>query len=984
MTPERMAQMERLFHEALAQPATSRAEFLAQACGEDHELRDSVARLLAADATRNDIARDAIAGTAAGALNLTQHGREGELLGPWRVLDCIGRGGMGTVHRGERADGQFELQVAIKLLDPGALDRESLARFEAERRILARLSHPAIARFYDGGTTPDGVPYLVMEFVEGRPIDAWCREHAPNWRARVRLLQRICEAVDYAHRNLVVHRDLKPSNVLVDANGDPKLLDFGVAKLIDDGSLPSPVTVLEQRALTPRYASPEQVRGDPVSIATDVYSLGVLSYEVLTGQLPYPMPASGLLAWRLAICETEPTRPSEAARRNEGPPTVAPGGARRAAPALPADLDDVLLMALRKEPERRYPSAAALAQDFAALLEHRPVVARRASAGYRARRFLRRHRAASAVGVTAAAALGGFGFFHVERVTAERDRAVRAEALATAEAQVARAVEDFVIGVFSAIDPSERGGGADVTARELLDRAVANLSMPGTSAEAASTRITLAMTRAYGALRLPEQTRALAERVLADLSAAGQQQTADAAVAHSMLSMAAALEDRWDEAIESGETAVKLFEATRGPRSLEVARALNLVSPFYLVRDRRREQVAAAERAHAILLEVAGPDALETLDAATLLGGAWTFAERLEEGLALAQQARAAYDRILGPGHPRSLRSLHIAALTLPKLGRPEEGLKAAEDMLQASLTANRGDPANPRLATAHRMIYFNAADLGDVKRAYDATLAGIEVNLAAVAPSLSDMAFSTSNLAHLMIGLGNLDQASVWNTQSQRVAETIDPTCRSTMFSYRHMYAAIIARERGDLAAARREARLAVEADLRSMSPTDPEVLKKRMHQDLVEARLGDRQRASTGLTETVRLYDATLGPDHPDAAQALGYLAQASAALGRDELADEQFATSLQRLGKAVRDTNPTYVELLRAYVAFAAEKRGATAAAPRRAQLADIERRRPPLTRQDLARLDDLASRLARDRRFGASGPARCGGGAGQRTQ
>ncbi|MEZ5457782.1 MAG: serine/threonine-protein kinase [Steroidobacteraceae bacterium] len=153
--------------------------------------------------------------------------------------------------------------------------------------ILARLSHPAIARF-DCGTTPDGVPYLVMEFVEGQPIDAGCREHAPDWRARVRLLQRICEAVDYAHRNLVVHRDLKPSNVLVDANGDPKLLDFGVAKLIDDGSLPSAATVLEQRALTPRYASPEQVRGDPVSIATDVYSLGVLSYEVLTGQLPHP------------------------------------------------------------------------------------------------------------------------------------------------------------------------------------------------------------------------------------------------------------------------------------------------------------------------------------------------------------------------------------------------------------------------------------------------------------------------------------------------------------------------------------------------------------------------------------------------------------------------------------------------------------------------------------------------------------------------
>ena len=313
-------------------------------------------------------------------------------MGPYELLAEIGRGGMGTVHLARRADDEFEQRVAIKLMRPGFASDLDLKRFKGERQIAAVLDHPNIARLLDGGATPEGAPYFVMEHVEGGPLLEYCHERGLSVRERLVLFRQICAAVQYAHQHLVVHRDLKPGNILVTADGEPKLLDFGIAKLLSGGggtAFAEPTATLD-RLLTPEYASPEQVRGRPVTTASDIYSLGVILYELLSGEKPYRIDTNDPAELVRLVCERDPERPST---RTAG---------------LSRDLDAIVLKAMRKEPERRYPSAAALSEDIGRFLDGRPVEARRPSAAYRARKFVRRHRigAAATVLVLAAAAAG--------------------------------------------------------------------------------------------------------------------------------------------------------------------------------------------------------------------------------------------------------------------------------------------------------------------------------------------------------------------------------------------------------------------------------------------------------------------------------------------------------------------------------------------------------------------------------------------------
>ena len=313
-------------------------------------------------------------------------------IGPYRLLDTIAQGGMGTVYRAVRDDDAFQKTVALKLVRGGRGSDYFERRFRRERQILARLQHPNIATVLDGGTTEDGQPYLVMEHVAGSPITEFCVAKGLGTRARLALFRTVCGAVQYAHQNLVIHRDLKPANVLVDDQGVPKLLDFGIAKLLASGVDPDEApTATMIPMMTPEYASPEQVRGQAVTTASDVYSLGVLLYELLTGRRPYEVRTDSLEAIVQAICNTEPKAPSEATDPMESP--------RRPARTVPAfelrgDLDTIVLKALRKQPERRYPSAHELSEDIRRHLEGRPVTARPDTLAYRAGKFVRRHRVA--------------------------------------------------------------------------------------------------------------------------------------------------------------------------------------------------------------------------------------------------------------------------------------------------------------------------------------------------------------------------------------------------------------------------------------------------------------------------------------------------------------------------------------------------------------------------------------------------------------
>jgi non-specific serine/threonine protein kinase/serine/threonine-protein kinase len=405
MPEERWRRIKDVFSAAVERPPEAHEAFLRETCGDDAELRQEVASLLAASRDAGVFLSRPILGPLAGA-GLEEPGHEGRRIGPYRILGIAGQGGMGLVYRAVRDDDVFQKTVALKLVHGGA-GPGHLQRLARERQILARLQHPNIATILDGGTTDAGQPYLVMEFVDGQPIDAYCNTRGLATRQRLGMFRTVCEAVHYAHQNLVVHRDLKPQNVLVTADGQPKLLDFGIAKLLAAGVDPdlAPTATL-MPMMTPAYASPEQVRGLPVTTASDVYSLGVVLYELLTGRRPYVAPDESLEELLRAVRDTEPPLPSVAVRTA----TPGPTQPRSLSSELKGDLDTIVLKALRKEPERRYLSAQELAEDVRRHLEGLPVLARSDTLGYRVSKFVARHRA----GVTAAvlllaSLLGGLG-----------------------------------------------------------------------------------------------------------------------------------------------------------------------------------------------------------------------------------------------------------------------------------------------------------------------------------------------------------------------------------------------------------------------------------------------------------------------------------------------------------------------------------------------------------------------------------------------
>ncbi len=314
MIPERWQQVREILDQAIGLDAAQRPSYLEAACAGDTDLRREVESLLLSHERAGSVFLKNPAADLKSALGSDSHksSRVGRRIGVYQIVEQIGHGGMGEVYRATRADGQYDKQVAIKLVRVGLDTPALLERFRNERQILASLDHPNIARLYDGGTTQDGVPYLVMELIEGTPIDQYCEEHALDIPARLDLFSHVCAAVQYAHQRLVIHRDIKPGNILVTAEGVPKLLDFGIAKMLDSPA-GSETTLL--RPMTPEYASPEQVRGEPITTATDVYSLGIVLYRLLTGRSPYAESTRTPLELARAICEVEPLRPSTAVIR---------------------------------------------------------------------------------------------------------------------------------------------------------------------------------------------------------------------------------------------------------------------------------------------------------------------------------------------------------------------------------------------------------------------------------------------------------------------------------------------------------------------------------------------------------------------------------------------------------------------------------------------------------------------------------------------
>ena len=536
----------------------------------------------------------------------------GQMIGPYRLVRSLGQGGMGEVFLAERADEQFRHNVAIKLVRRGLLSRHVLGRLRQERQILASLDHPNIARLYDGGTNTDGIPYIVMEYIDGQPLDIYCDSRRLTIEQRLRLFITVCSAVHRAHQSLIVHRDLKPSNILVTPEGVPKLLDFGIAKMLDDREMmhTMAVTQADMRVMTPDHASPEQIRGDLISTASDIYVLGVLLYELLCGYKPFSLRGKRLAELERAICEDLPPTPSMviATAEKQADSGIATVAAQRSVSIaklrreLGGDLENIVTMAMRKEPERRYASAEQMARDVDRYLQGLPVLARADSWNYRTEKFVRRHTLGVALSAALVATLIGFTttvYLQSIRIEKERDLAESERIAAESERERAEAVSDFLIDSFKVVDPFDEGGSS-ITGRQILDNGAMRIGRELNNQPAIKAAVLDTIGNAYLGLRLPDQAQPLIEQGLSVRRALFGGESA--AVARSLYSLNRVYEQKGDltQAEALARQSLAINQQQTGDTSVESAGSLCRLG----VIQKERGELAAAEKVLQLCLDI--------------------------------------------------------------------------------------------------------------------------------------------------------------------------------------------------------------------------------------------------------------------------------------------------------------------------------------------------------------------------------------------
>ena len=704
---DRWTQVQTLFERALDRPPDERTAWLRARCGGDPGLYREVEALLDGDARQNALfegrAADFLPADDFAAAFTTS--RLGERVGPWELGERVGEGGMGAVYRARRADG-FEQTAALKLVKPGMDSEAVLARFRAERQILARLEHPGIARLLGGGLTTAERPYFAMEYVEGEPITAYCDGRRLGVEARLRLFAQACEAVRYAHRALVVHRDLKPSNVLVaEADGQPavKLLDFGIARVLSDDA-GAELTQTGQRVLTPGYAAPEQVRGEPPTTATDVYALGVLLYRLLCGARPVETEGRTPREIEAAVLGELPQRPSDrvtpaaAAARSE----TGAGLAKR----LRGDLDTITLKALEKDPGRRYGSAAELLADLRRHLAELPIEARPASRAYRARLFVRRHRLGVAGTAGALALVGMVAAVAFARVSAERDRA-------EAEARRSEEVVGFLQNMLLGASPFE-APGEELTARELLDRGAEQVEADLADEPATRASLQILIGDVYLDLGRADDAVPLYRSALATRRAEGD----EVGAANAARQLGRALRDleQYDEAERLLRASLADLEALGGSPADVALTQRHLAS---LLRDQGDYETAEAlyRQALATARSAPAPDGDLVADIQTSLVVLLRAQDRDGEAADIMAEVVAA-DRRLYPGdHPTPASSLALYSGLLSRAERHDEAIAAAREAARMFRAAHP-DTTHPNVAAGVQAVAMALAAAGELAEA--------------------------------------------------------------------------------------------------------------------------------------------------------------------------------------------------------------------------------------------------------------------------
>jgi serine/threonine protein kinase/tetratricopeptide (TPR) repeat protein len=711
---------------------------------------------------------------------------EGTVLGAYRLVSLIGQGGSGSVWLAERCDGRFHGQAAVKLLRVDLVANAGEDRFRREGTILARLRHPAIAHLIDSGVAPTGEPYLVLEHVDGVPIDRYCEEQRLSIEARLRLFLRVLEAVAHAHGNLVVHRDIKPANVMISTDGAVKLLDFGIAKLVEpqDGwrdcrtHESSAFSREIGRALTPAYAAPEQLSGGDVTTATDVYALGVLLYVLLTGQHPAGAAATSHPDLVRSILLTEPAPPSRVVLdRGEGPGVQAGVSAGRLHRRLQGDLDAIVARALVKDPASRYPSVTAFADDIRRHLALEPISARPPTPGYRAGRFVRRHTAAVLSGAAVLLLIAGITAVHTSRLSAERDRAHR-------EASKATKVSELLVGLLTSADPFAIPSlGAEPTVRQLLDRGSGRVREDLASEPGLQLEMLTMMGRTYRRLGVYDRAQSLLEEAIAIGAAVEDTEGPRIAQAHDLLGVVLAERGDHEAGRRQLERALDLRRQALGARHPDVA--ITLAELGRVLQDQGHND--RAQPLHAEALEIRrtalGPGHMEVAVSLSDLASVMRLNGQLDEAEGLLQESLAINRRERGEAHPNTATSMHdlaLIALTRGEYVSAERQLRAVLEMQRRAL-----GPKHPIVAVTLNSLSHAFAASGRL----DAAAESLDEALAIVRPALGSehqlVALYTINRGALDLRRGRPGDAERLISEGLRVraqAPGVVPSRRRTL----------------------------------------------------------------------------------------------------------------------------------------------------------------------------------------------------------
>ena len=862
MTPAQGPSWERieeLFHAASELAVEDRSEFLDHICKDDPGLRHEIDSLLeAADRTcafLTEPIRETARQIAAAPLGL------GRRIGSYQVLQLLGEGGMGEVYLGARADEQYQQLVAIKVLRPAfGISQAMLLRFRAERQILANLDHPGIARLLDGGVTAEELPYLVMEYVDGIPIDIYCRQNGLSIEDRLRLFRQVCAAVEYAHGSLVVHRDIKPANILVTTQGTPKLLDFGIAKLLDADGAEVASTRATDRLMTPEYASPEQVLGERITTSADVYALGVLLYELLTGKRPFAFDISRPLETAQAICERMPTPPSVAALRD-------PARSGRDAKRIDADLDRIVLMAMRKEPARRYSSVSRFSADITAYLEGYPLEARTGAWAYRAQRFVRRHRGAMAAVAVAILALVAFSI----GMGLLAQRANRQQLIARREAQ-------FLSSLFQAADP-DVARGRTLSARDLLDQGAQRIDHDLSGQPEVEAAMLESMAESYRSLGAYEEGLRLARRAYAlqvhslapddprmasvlDLEASLLRFKADYAGAEPLFRRALALRQK-----------VRHAEP-------EIADELSNLGECLYLEDKDAEAEPVLRRALAINKQLGTDGGDDTRNYLALLverkGDYAEAVQLLRESLEIDRRTKGA----TSPDYATTLHNLASAQMSLGDMSGAERGLRQTLSIRRAVL-----GNSHPTLAYSLNNLGYLLLEKGDGPAAEPYIREALAIRVHSLGAHHPSTAATRNNLGRVLQQEGHYAEAEEQFRQAlddfEKAQGPASPAVAQVSANL-----GVLAFDQGQYATAERLARHALSIDDKlgnGDTPNDASVLV-----ELGEDRMFERDPAGAEplLRKALAIRQRHDAPTHPDVIAAQVRLGEAL--LAEDKVAE------------------------------------------------------------------------------------------------